>query len=530
MTKSVKSVGIMLAAAVSAVSSAHALTAPTLKAAGFSNGQLTVCVQKTPISSTTLEVQMKNLGAADSEYETVIRESVSSLSDFSQSNYDGAYALYATNFDGMATLRMRTVSGEETSEWVNMGDFHACINVTGTPIGSSGIQQSERDKALDGNMFTFQDSTLEDPIWLGYDFGESISVRGFRFYPRPNYISRIDGAEIQYANDESFSDATTVYTASKSSISTTQITEVVLDESVNARYVRILTGAKCFGNVAEFEVMPTLVPYISITRDNITNFYPVVTWRIPSDMSVTSIDVLRSTSEDGKFRAVASGIDPVANSSYTDDSANVGVLYYYKLRTNSPNGQKTYSSIATYRRWRRLDRSWSDETQLYDGVSILTQTNGTPFDARAHIRNAFDGDRDTYPDSFREGADGPLGLNFGEATWVGAVGYVCRTNSEYSNSRVRNCALFCASGNDVELNDKVRSSENLAVATMDYTFHFQEGTSVPLEGAPWWFLFGYNMSASGFFCNVNELAFFGWTQHDIDTAKDNPPGLAIFVR
>ena len=65
---------------------------------------------------------------------------------------------------------------------------------------------------------------------------------------------------------------------------------------------------------------------------------------------------------------------------------------------------------------------------------------------------------------------------------------------------------------------------------MDYTFHFQEGTSVPLEGAPWWFLFGYNMSASGFFCNVNELAFFGWTQHDIDTAKDNPPGLAIFVR
>ena len=64
MTKSVKSVGIMLAAAVSAVSSAHALTAPTLKAAGFSNGQLTVCVQKTPISSTTLEVQMKNLGAA----------------------------------------------------------------------------------------------------------------------------------------------------------------------------------------------------------------------------------------------------------------------------------------------------------------------------------------------------------------------------------------------------------------------------------------------------------------------------------
>jgi len=109
MTKSVKSVGIMLAAAVSAVSSAHALTAPTLKAAGFSNGQLTVCVQKTPISSTTLEVQMKNLGAADSEYETVIRESVSSLCDFSPSGYDGAYALYATNFDGMATLRMRTV-------------------------------------------------------------------------------------------------------------------------------------------------------------------------------------------------------------------------------------------------------------------------------------------------------------------------------------------------------------------------------------------------------------------------------------
>ena len=524
MTKFVKSAGFVFAAAVFAASSAYALTAPTLKAAGFSNGKLTVCVEKTPISSSTLEVQMKDQGAADSEYATIITKTVSSLSTFPWNNYDGAYALYTTNFAGTATLRMRAVSGEETSEWVDMGDFPAYINVTGTRIGTA----TQTANALDGNMFSMVDESTNP--WLGYDFGETIRVRGFRFYPRPDLIGRIDGAKVQYASDASFSDATTVYTASSSTISKTRITEIFFEEPVDVRCARILSSTRSDGrsSVCEFEVIPADAPWkpsISVARDDITNFYPVVTWTIPSEMASTSVDVLRATSAAGPFTAVVSGIDPVANSSCTDASAKVGVPYYYMLRANCNHpsfpGQTVHSSVVTYRRWRRLDRSWFDEAHLYDGVSILTQTNGAAFLGGGRgFDLAFDGIK-TSDNRVDATGDvrmlGPLGLDFGESAWVGAVGYVCRWDN-WCFVRVQNGALFCASGNDVELKDKTLCSENMSVATQDDSFHFQESTSMPNAGAPWWFLYGNNVNGNGFYCNVSELAFFGWTQHDLDAA------------
>jgi len=510
-------------AAVAAVLalSVHAVTAPTLKAVGFCNGKLTVCVARTAILDATLEVQMKDLGAADDAYVTIATKTGSSLSFFYHNSYDGGYFTYTTNFAGTATLRMRTTSGDEVSEWVAIGDVSAYVNVKGTAIGTA----TTFNNAVDGDMFSMVDESSSP--WIGYDFGESIRIRGIRFYPRPDLMGRIYGAQVQYASDSSFSDAVVAYTAA-SGMSNSRVTDIFFEEPVDARCVRILSGVggSTRSSVCEFEVVPADAPWkptITVSRDDITNFYPKVEWSVPAELSSTSVDVLRATSIAGPYTAIAPGVDLSQYNSYTDTTAKVGIYYYYRLRAdcNHPafSGQTVISQPVAYRRWRRLDRSWSDEAHLYEGISIMKATNGTSMVTGGHpITHTFDGDVSTFADLYSAVfTHGPVGLDFGEKAWVGAVGYVCR-NDNWCYVRVKNGALFCASGEDVELKDKVLCSDKMAASSQDTRFYYQEGTSMPGAGAPCWFLYGHNVDVNGFCCNVAELMFFGWTQHDIDEA------------
>ena len=166
---------------------------------------------------------------------------------------------------------------------------------------------------------------------------------------------------------------------------------------------------------------------------------------------------------------------------------------------------------------RRLDRAWTDEAHLYNGITIMRGTNGADMTTGSlSVSRAFDGNTGTWPDLFNAFAHGPVGLDFGENVWVGAFGYICRNDNE-CYARVGNTALYSASGEDVELLGKVQRSANVSRYSKDTTFYCEPVTEIPTAGERCWFLYGNSSTraySSAFFCNVAEVAFFGWTAAD----------------
>ena len=260
---------------------------PTVKVAGIINGMLNICVKKSPLSDCALEVQMKDGNAADDAYVTIHSNAVSSLTEFVANGYDGASLYYATNFIGTANLRVRSVKDGEASAWVDVGALSAYVNVKGTPIGTS----TQFANAVDGRFFSMVDESTNP--WLGYDFGAPMRVKRIRFFSRPddNCYSRFYGAQIQYASDTTFSDATTVFTSSAANTSRTAINELVFDEPISAICLRVVSaGGSGRSSLCEFEVVPADVPYhpsITVEPSDITNFYPVVTWSVPSELAAS---------------------------------------------------------------------------------------------------------------------------------------------------------------------------------------------------------------------------------------------------
>jgi hypothetical protein len=126
-----------------------------------------------------------------------------------------------------------------------------------------------------------------------------------------------------------------------------------------------------------------------------------------------------------------------------------------------------------------------------------------------------------------------VGLDFGENVWVGAFGYICR-NDNACYARIGNTALYSASGNDIELLDKVQRSANVSRYSKSTTFYSEPVTSIPGEGARFWFLYANSSSRaynSPFYGNVAELMFFGWTAADKAAAPVvSPPPSITFAR
>lgn len=518
---------VLVVSATTGASAAEILQAPRLNAAGFINGCLNVCVKQYDtgynISGCTLEVQMKDSGDDDSGYATIAAVGVTSLQNYDFNAYHGRVLTLVTNFVGEATLRMRCVSNELESAWTEIGALSAYVNVEGRSIGTT----TQFANAVDGNMFTMVDDDTNP--WIGWKYDEPVRIRAVRFFARPDLLWRFAGAKIEYASDDSFSDAVTVYTADTSLINNKAVSEVVFAEPVTANCIRVTSGTSSAArlSVCEFEVVPADAPWKPalhpIAHSDVTNFWPVLTWELPDEIAATTATVWRATAETGPYRAVADELPASREMTWTDTSAKVGVLYFYRVSAdcNSPlfPDESVTSSVASFRRYRRLDRDWLNESVL-TGCSIMPQTNGVAF--ANGIKSAFDGKAGTFSD-FNDAPNkfGPVGLKFTTNVWVGGFGYICR-NDNSCYTRIMNAACFSAEADDVQLLGKIQRSERITRASMDQTFYYEPNTSIPAAGAPCWFLwgvqFGYRNSMETFYCNIAELALFGWTQRDIDDA------------
>lgn len=503
------------------------VAAPNVTTVGYINGTMNVVVET--VAGVSHEIEMK--GASDADYTVV---------NFKRENFDSnnirrsCYYL-STNYLGVAAFRIRAVADGVASAWVDCGTHKATLNVTGTLVGTDGVPNRERSAAVDGRVATFIDGTVNsgNDKWVGYLYDSDVAIKAVRFLPRLDHsalASRYRDSLFQAASDVSFSDATNIYQVASNYADLSTIAEATFDPPVRARVFRHWKEKGGFEQTAELEFIPAempLKPALSITFSDVTNFFPVLSVTFPDRLFCSSFRIERAGRKTGPWTPLTEAwTDAAAAAPVTDQTdLYVGVPVYYRVAavTQHPDwaDETVYSEPTVYVRARRLERAWTDETQLLDGCSVMKQTNGTVIaETGRKFERAFDGNAGTFPDATKANNwSGPVGIDFGQKAWVNGFGYICR-NDNGCYSRVQYAALYCASGEDPELHDKVACSANPTRYSQDTTFYYQPGTNCPSDGARCWFLYANREEDDWgrFYGNVAELMFFGWTQADIDTA------------
>jgi hypothetical protein len=129
--------------------------------------------------------------------------------------------------------------------------------LSGAVIGTAGAHSSNptatRDKAFDGNLSTFFDAPTANGAWVGLDLGTAKAVTQVKFAPRASLANRMVGGKFQGSNDPSFaSGVADLYTVTVAPPVGTLTSAAVANASA-FRYVRYLSPANSYGNVAEVQ-------------------------------------------------------------------------------------------------------------------------------------------------------------------------------------------------------------------------------------------------------------------------------------
>lgn len=130
------------------------------------------------------------------------------------------------------------------------------VKLTGTAIGTAGSYNNsgnDRSKALDGNLTTYFDAPVASGAWAGLDMGGPKTLVQLKFCPRGGLGSRMVGGKFQASNDPTFaSETVTLHTITATPASAT-LTTVPVSAATTYRYIRYLSPANSYGNVAEIE-------------------------------------------------------------------------------------------------------------------------------------------------------------------------------------------------------------------------------------------------------------------------------------
>ena len=411
------------------------------------------------------------------------------------------------------------------SAWYDIGTFTPENIAQGTWIGPKGSwgddnsTATDGSKAYDGDVATFADlpGTKNKGGWTGLDLGAAVLVKGVRAVARKGWTSRLDGAMVQVAtevmpdpsgkSDYEFVDPVTLGTFS----GTTEkaVAEIIFDEPVLARYVRVKSPEDATFNVADFEVdltpAPQFAPTLTVTMSNLEDEYAALSWNL-LDLNLNPRDwvaVFRATGPQGPWTELTDL--PADATTYTDETLAVGPRYYYGVALRRVIDNVAFDgpmSVASYRRGRRLDRDPADETTLLNGITPFTtgtiwnnSGNGAP--------KLFDGDIATYADLNEN--DAFIGLDMGSAYGVTAVAAYPR--SAWA-SRLNNTVMY--GSNDSPSWDNVEQISQPITCSSDQAWTSTVGTSDNLYR----YLVLGKPEKSNFNGNLTELRIYGWTQAD----------------
>ena len=457
---------------------------------------------KWDVATNSLMYEVQRRLAREAEFTTVMLDCFKNTNDAPRIWAD---PLFLT--DG-ADYRIRAINNIGDSGWVDI-PLQPLNAASGTWFGSPGSYNNNGmtgDKLYDGDIATFFDGPNtpgDPPFWSALDLGKARDITGLRFIPRATFQDRMAGGIFEAANTTNFSDAVALHTIT-SNPSYDTMTEVTLPSvAAGYRYVRYSTPFSKRCNALEIEFL--LAPHeprapvgLAVAPSDITNAYAVLSWN-PGDRNLVSSSIVhRATAPGGPYTAQTP--EGVPSLTWTDTTAQVGVLYYYKVSALYAAGATVYegplSEYITYRRAERLERTWNDNMQLRANVTAFRI--GTPWgnNASVDVDKLFDGNIGTYADISPANGVCAVGVDFGEPCGITGVRFVPRATFDY---RV-NGAVLCG-------------SNDLSAATVLATF-----SGAKYDAYTWisatdtnTYRYVYATRTSGdFLGNFTELEFYGW--------------------
>lgn len=231
---------------------------------------------------------------------------------------------------------------------------HAQNFLSGTVIGTSGSfanrPQTMKAAVFDGNAGTFFDGPDASGDWAGLDFGTNISmvISAVGYAPRGGWESRMTGGTFQGANKPDFSDAITLATV-PSTPTDGQLTRLAVNNSNTFRYVRYLSPANGYCNVAELQFFgvngPNSFPLpplnLNATSDNVADV--LLNWT--GSVSATSYNIRRSTNNGLAYTFIGTS----STTTFIDTNTVSGTSYYYVVSALNSNGESSNSSPAVVR-------------------------------------------------------------------------------------------------------------------------------------------------------------------------------------
>ena len=450
-----------------------------------------------------------------------------------------------------------TVSQETNLRLYALHDSTGSLDIVSdkTPPWDSGY---EYYRVFDGSIGTFYDPKDKDNAfnsYVGYALVSPMAITRIRYCGRgdgradSSHTERLLYCKIEGANQADFSDAVTLHLCKNAVPIDWHLhadwLDVVPDAAAGTntfKYLRFVdyNGHHQCGDVSELEFYgmsadalaanvianPQAATDLVATRGAFPEVATELRWQVQPGVSAST--VLRAPGANGPWTELArlSGVN-----AYTDTTAPVGVLSYYRVVTDfTYDGQSvsvTNETPTVFRRWRLLERDPSDMTHVRSGVSIIYKGGpnywtGSSFEES--IAMPFDNNfgRYNFADIKNDSVRTSIGVDFG-----GDACYVTYLRFYYVNTSdpTRLTGVRMAGSNAAEW----YGTGNFEDLTEPFTY-----TSAPLwyeascDGArgPYRYIFCHNPSNNVWNCNATELQFYGWMESDVAAVAQNVTDIA----
>jgi len=158
---------------------------------------------------------------------------------------------------GPALLTDFANNGSSTYNVTEAGSWYRdkLLEVNGTAFGTTPAYSagSEFDKAFDNNITTYFDYANANGGITGIDLGTAKRITKFKFYPRGGFAGRMTGGKFQGSNTSSTSGY--VDLATVGTVNDYQWNELTVTDTTAFRYIRYVSPANSYGNVAEIDVL-----------------------------------------------------------------------------------------------------------------------------------------------------------------------------------------------------------------------------------------------------------------------------------
>ncbi len=130
----------------------------------------------------------------------------------------------------------------------------------GTVIGTAGSYKNDGNtiaKAFDGNLSTFFDGPGATGNWAGLDLGSTYKITSVEYSPRSGWASRMVGGIFQGSNSATFASGVTNLATITATPATGVFSTLPVTSTSAFRYLRYLSPANSYGDVAELEFFGT---------------------------------------------------------------------------------------------------------------------------------------------------------------------------------------------------------------------------------------------------------------------------------